>query len=144
MFDSRATRSRICGRASLLALGTVALGLVAVAAVAVEALAHHPGSHARRLQSGTIRLEAVAILPDSCTRIASIRPETPPDEPSPAAGSVPVTLRLARPADAACAMVVGTGEMAIELAPDPSATRIHLYTIAADGRLSATERVAIR
>lgn len=144
MFDSRAFHTRTCGRALRLAIGCLAVGLTAVVVVAVEALAHHPGSHARRLDNGTIRVDAVAVLSDACTRVASIRAETPPDEPAPATGSIPVTLRLSRPADAVCATVVGTGEATIEIDARPAAARIHLYTLGADGRLLATERVPIR
>lgn len=144
MFDSRARQTRSSSHACLLAAGCIALGLAAVVFVAVEALAHHPGSHARRLDDGTIRVDAVAMLSDSCTRVASIRAETPPDEPAPAAGSIPVTLRLSRPADAVCATLVGTGGATIEVEARPAAARIHLYTLAPDGRLLATERIPIR
>lgn len=144
MFDSRSTRTRSCSRASLLALGSLLLGLATVTAVAVEAFAHHPGSHARRLDAGSVRVEAVAVLADSCTRVASIRAGTPPEEPAPAAGSLPVTMQLSRPAGAVCATVVGKGEAVIELDAAPQMQRVHLYTLGPDGRLVATERVAIR
>lgn len=144
MFDSRASRTRSSSSAYGLALGSIILGLVAVTAVAVEALANHPGSNARRIESGMIRVEAVALLADSCTRIASIRAGAPTGEPAPASGSIPVTLRLSRATDDVCAAVVGKGEAVIEVDARPAAGRVHLYTLGPDDRLLATQRIPIR
>ena len=114
-----------------------------LAALAGPALAHHPGSHAARLPDGRVKVEAVAMASDACTSIASLERGAPAGV-RPPPGSEPVIARLARPAAAMCATAItATRHEAVLLIP-AGATQIHLYIVAPDGRVQASERVPVR
>jgi hypothetical protein len=122
----------------LLAVGSLTLGIAA----AVEALAHHPGSHANRVAGG-VRLEAVVTVPDGCTAIGAVVAGTPPGVSAPPSAE-PVTVRLERPAGAACTQVLTSvrREVTIPVATDRGS--LHLFVVGADGRVTSSERVPIR
>ncbi len=128
--------------APLVAIASLVVALALAFVAATEAAAHHPGSHARRV-SGAVEVEAVAVTTDSCTRAGALVAGAPAGQ-SPPPGSLSVTFRLERPADAVCAMVVGRAEGSARLPVTADATVVHLYIVASDGRLIATERVPIR
>lgn len=128
--------------APLVALASLVVALALAFVVATEASAHHPGSHARRV-SGTVEIEAVAVTTDSCTRAGDLVAGAPAGQ-TPPAGSLPVTFRLERAGDAVCAMVVGRAERGARFPLSGDAATVHLYIVASDGRLVATERVPIR
>jgi hypothetical protein len=128
--------------ASAAIVGLVSL-LLAVGLMIAEAVAHHPGSHASRRSDGQIRLDVAANLTDSCTTIASVSRGAPPNA-QPPSGADPVLVRLQRPAEAVCAQVVRTARAETVLDTPRGIAALHLFHLAADGRVAATERVPIR
>lgn len=132
-------RSRRSSRTAL----AIALGSLGVAILAgVQALAHHPGSHAERLPDGRVRVDVTATVPDTCTRIASVQAGLPEGVRA-VAGTLPVTIRLARPADAVCATQVRALREQAVLAM-PSGNMLMLYVVGQDGAVAGSERVPIR
>jgi hypothetical protein len=110
--------------------------------VATMAHGHHPGSHAFRQPDGRVKIDAVAMAADTCSRISAIRSGTPPGV-APPPGSTPVTVVLQREG-AVCAAAV-TAVRAEELLDVPrGADQIFLYFQSPDGTLASTERVPIR
>ncbi len=128
--------------ASAAAVGLVAL-LLAVGVMIAEAVAHHPGSHANRQGDGRVRLDVAANVTDGCTTIAAARRGVPPNAQRPT-GADPVVVELRRPAEAMCAQVVRTARAEAMLDTPPGLTALHLFMLAGDGRVTATERVPIR
>ncbi len=122
----------------LLAVGSLVLGIAA----AVEALAHHPGSHAHRV-AGAVRLEAVVTVPDGCTTIGSVALGAPAGVSAPPS-SEPVTVRLERPAGAACAQALGSARRDVTLTVPEGRATLHLFVVGADGAVVSSERVPIR
>ena len=116
--------------------------LIAALVLSEPAHAHHPGSHASRSGDGRVRVEVVAPRADDCNAIEEIVAGAPPGLSAPS-GSVPVTARLSR-RDGACSAgaTVVRSERSLDLGPD--ARDIHLFVLAPDGSLAATERVPIR
>jgi hypothetical protein len=104
--------------------------------------AHHPGSHASRAGGNRIRIEAVALATDSCTRIEAIRPGAPAVVAAPP-GLTPVTARLRR-GEGTCTATASAvrGEQVLEL--PAGVQQILLYVEGPDGALVSTERVPIR
>jgi hypothetical protein len=108
----------------------------------LAALAHHPGSHATREGGNRVRIEAVALATDDCTRIETIRPGTPDIVKAPA-GLIPVTARLRRGEGACMAAAAAVrGEQVLEL--PAGVQQILLYVEGPDGRLVSSERVPVR
>ncbi|HVL72579.1 MAG TPA: hypothetical protein VM434_11950 [Beijerinckiaceae bacterium] len=130
-------------RVSLPAILVGLLGMAAGIAGALEALAHHPGSHAYREADGRVRVEVASPVGDACTTVGRVEAGAPTGVAAPA-GAVPVTVRLQRPPGAPCATVVRTATGEAVLAVGREARTLHLYVIAPDGRVAATERVPIR
>lgn len=132
-------RPRRSSRTALvIALGSLGLAIL----TGVQALAHHPGSHAQRLSDRRVRVEVTATVPDTCTRIASVQAGRP-EGVEPVAGTLPVTVRLSRPADAICAtQVVAVKDTAVLAMP--SGNMLMLYVVGQDGAVAGTERVPIR
>ena len=117
---------------------------VAVAALlSSAALAHHPGSHASRQPDGRVRVDIVATASDSCTSIASVAPGAPAGI-RPPQGSEPVTVRLVRPAGAACATMVTAARADATISVPPRASHLHVYILGPDGQVQGTERVPVR
>lgn len=116
--------------------------LVFAIALLESARADHPGSHATRNGDRRVRVEVVATGADDCTVIEEIVPGAPRGL-SPPPGSVPVTARLGR-RNAGCTpgATVVRSERRFDLAA--GARHIHLFVLAPDGSLAATERVPIR
>ena len=106
------------------------------------AQAHHPGSHARREGGNRVRVEAVTVATDDCTRIDSIRTGSPAIV-TPPQGSTPVTARLKRGQGACTAGPAAVrAEAVLEL---PAGVRqIFLYVEGIDGTLVGSERVPVR
>lgn len=123
-------------------VGFVSL-LVALGVMVAEAVAHHPGSHASRGADGRVTLDVAANVTDGCTTVAAVRRGAPP-ETRPPAGVDPVVVLLQRPAAAMCTQIVRTVRAAAVLDTPSDLAALHLYHLAADGRLTATERVPIR
>jgi len=130
-------------RLSLLAPFLALAGLLLGLAATIDAAAHHPGSHAWRLPDGGVRLEAVANVTDGCTTIGSVERGEPPAA-SAARDAEPVTLRLRRPADAACTQVLTTVRREVVLTVPAGRSVLHLFTVDPDGRILATERIPVR
>ena len=105
------------------------------------AQAHHPGSHASRLEDGRVRVEVVATVAESCTEIVEIRSGAPPGVAA-APGSTPVTARLGR--EGPCAPAVRTVHAQHVLEASRDVRQIHLHVLAPDGSLAATERFPVR
>jgi hypothetical protein len=124
---------------ALVGLGAAMGGLL----LAASAMAHHPGSHAYRQADGRVRLEATVMARDACTDIAEIATGSP-DAGGPPPGAEPVTVRLARPPEAMCAMVVRAVSKSATLDVGRRAERLHLYVIDPKGAVQASERVPIR
>jgi len=138
MFGGEKRRvSASAGVVGLLSL-VAALGLMIA-----EAVAHHPGSHASRLRDGQVRLEVAATVTDGCTRIGTVRRGVPGAARAPA-GVDPVVVQLERPAGALCTQALGTARADAVLDTPPKLTALHLFVVAADGRVTATERVPVR
>lgn len=133
-------KRRVSASAAIVGLGSL---LLAVGLMIAEAVAHHPGSHASRRPDGRVTLDVAANLTDSCTTIASVRRGAPPNTQAPS-GADPVLVRLQRPADAMCAQVVRTARAETVLDTPPGLAALHVFHLAADGHLIATERVPIR
>jgi hypothetical protein len=121
---------------------TLWIGAILVAAWAGAAAAHHPGSHANRQADGRVKLDAVAMASDTCTRIAGIRMGTPPAV-TPPPGSAPATVQLRREGEVCGAAVTAVRAEAVLDVPAGAKT-ILLYIQAPDGSLAASERVPIR
>jgi hypothetical protein len=111
--------------------------------LAAPVYAHHPGSHAVRQPDGRVKVDAVAMASDSCTSIAALQPGTPPGLRAPQ-GTEPVVVRLARPSAPACATMVTAVRSDAVLTVPAKATHLHLYIVAPDGQVQASERVPIR
>jgi hypothetical protein len=129
---------RVSLAALLLALGSLILGIAA----AVDAMAHHPGSHAVR-DGGLVRLEAVVVAPDGCTRIAAVAIGSPPGV-APPPRAEPVTVRLERPTDASCGQALASLRREVSLPVPAERASLHLFVVGADGRVASSERVPIR
>jgi hypothetical protein len=114
---------------------------VVLMALPAAALAHHPGSHATRVGGNRVKVDAVALATDDCTRIETIRPGAPGVVTAPA-GLTPVTARLQRgPGTCTAAAAAVRSEQVIEL---PAGVRqILLYVEGSDGALVSTERVQV-
>lgn len=126
--------------ALLLVAGSLVVGIV----LAIEAAAHHPGSHAFRLQTGQVKLEAVAMATNGCTAIEKIEVGAPKGL-RPPSGSQPVTLTLSVPAPGQiCTQVVRSLTQEMMLKPQGEAKIIHLYIVKQDGQLVSSERVPIK
>jgi hypothetical protein len=123
-------------RASILAVVSFS------AASLTSAHAHHPGSHATRQSNGKVKVEAVTMATDTCTRIRSIRLGMPAGV-SPPPGITPATIRLERGGEACATAVMPVGAEA-ELDMAPSAKQIILYIESPDGALLGSERVPVR
>ena len=109
--------------------------------VSTSASAHHPGSHAARQPDGRVRLEVVATVPDTCTRIADIAAGSPSGVAA-APGTAPVTVRLVR-SEGACEAQVGALDTSWSLDAPGRIGTIMVYVLGTDGTLAATERVPI-
>lgn len=129
-------RTRLYGTA--LMVGVLLLGII----VAIEALAHHPGSHAKRMPSGAVRLDAAVVVPDACTTIDAIEAGAPAGRAGPK-DAAPFRVTLSRPAGTICAQVVSTARRSSDLSVAAALRHLHLYVISATGDLAATERVRI-
>ena len=125
----------------LLALLLLAL-LIAGIAATFETQAHHPGSHAVRVDDQRVRLTAVVTVADTCTDIAGLTPVAHAGATSPG-GARPVTVRLSRDAGGACAPALTVRKLTGEIPAAAPAALLHLYVVAADGKLLSTERVRI-
>jgi hypothetical protein len=110
---------------------------------AFESSAHHPGSHARRLNAAAVWLDAVAMVADGCTKIEKVSLGTP-DGASRPRDAVPVTIRLQRPpADMACIQVVSVQRRSQEIFVPRGEFQLHLYFVDSEGKVLTTERVRI-
>ena len=111
---------------------------------AIGAHAHHPGSHAWR-QSGTdqVKLEAVAVVTDGCTGIASVFAGVPSGHSAPP-DTFPITVRLQSiPSSQACTMQARVVKNVSYVDVPTSWRRLHVFILKPDGSLQATERVPI-
>jgi hypothetical protein len=118
----------------------VAMLLLAIVPGAAEA--HHPGSHARREGGNRVRIEAVAIATDDCTRIDNVRSGAPAVV-TPPPGVVPVTARLKRGQGICVAGPIAVrAEHVLEL--PPGVKQIFLYVEGPDGSVVGSEQVPIR
>jgi hypothetical protein len=114
----------------------------AVTLFPLAALAHHPGSHATREGGNRVRVEAVALATDDCTRIETIRPGAPPVVKAPS-GLTPVTARLRRGGGACVAAAAAVrGEQVLDL--PTGVQQILLYVEGPDGALMSSERVPVQ
>jgi hypothetical protein len=133
--------SRVSISAALIGLASIVL---AAGLMMVEAIAHHPGSHAARQGDRQVRLQVVANVTDGCTAIAAIRRGVPTGAQAPA-GVDPVIVQLRRPpAETMCAQVIRTLRAEAVLDTPGDIRALHVFTLAADGRVTATERVPIQ
>lgn len=123
-------------------VGAVSMAL-ALGIMLADALAHHPGSHAARRPDGRVALDLAANVTDGCTTVAAVKRGTPPAAQAPA-GADPVVVQLQRPAEAICTQVVRTVRSEAMLDTPSGVGALHLFTLAPDGRVVATERVPIR
>ncbi len=136
MFAPRRTR-RVSLSAPGLALACLALAIL----TGVQAMAHHPGTHAAAQGDGRVRIDAVATASDTCTTIAAVEPGAPKGVQR-TKDSEPVTVRLARKADAVCGQAVQAVRMQAVLALPPAKVLL-VYVVGADGQVVATERVPV-
>lgn len=119
-----------------------AAAAVLLALAAASAQAHHPGSHAAREGGNRVRVEAVTVATDDCTRIDSIRVGSP-TVVTPPPGSTPITARLKRGQGACAARPTAVrAEQVLEL--PASVQQIFLYVEGVDGTLVGSERVPVR
>jgi hypothetical protein len=131
------------------ALVTVALCLnlivsIVLALSVISALAHHPGSHAFRQSDGRVKLESVVTVPDGCTFIGAVTPGAPSGQAAPP-DAFPVTVKLRRSdAGSACTLALKVMRDESMLSVPANQSRLHLFVVAADGKLASTERVPIR
>jgi len=114
---------------------------IVLLSVSTGALAHHPGSHATREGGNRVRIDAVALATDNCTRIDAIRLGTPAVATAPP-GLTPVTARLKR-GDGTCVAAANAvrAEQVLEL--PIGVKQIFLYVEGSDGVLVSTERVPV-
>lgn len=117
--------------------------VAAVGLMLADAVAHHPGSHAVRASDGQVRLDVVAPVTDGCTKVGTVQRGVPPSARAPA-GVDPVVVQLERPAGAVCTQALGIARAETVLDTPPSLAALHLFVVAADGRVTATERVPVR
>jgi hypothetical protein len=136
-------------RGRLRALVTAALCLnlmvcIALALSVITAFAHHPGSHAFRQGDGRVKLESVVTVPDGCTFIGAVTTGTPSGQTAPP-DAYPITVKLRRSdAGSACTMALKVLKDDSMLSVPAGQARLHLFVVAADGKLASTERVPIR
>ena len=123
-------------------IGLVSLAL-AVGLMALEAVAHHPGSHAARLAERRVRLDVAVNVADGCTTIGAIRRGVPAGVQAPASAD-PVSVQLQRPPEAMCTQAIRTLRAEAVFNTLETIGAFHVFTIAPDGRVTATERVPIR
>lgn len=131
-------------RVSAVAAALAVLSLVfALGVMIAEAVAHHPGSHASRRPDGRVALDVAANVTDGCTTIASTRRAAPPGV-RPPTGADPVVVQLQRPAEAVCTQALRTARAKAVLDTPRDLAALHLFHLATDGQVTATERVPIR
>jgi hypothetical protein len=111
--------------------------------LAAEAAAHHPGSHARRQEDGTVALEASVVAGDACTRIGSVSAGPPPGVAG-VAGLAAVTARLEREGSGACPDTASLLKSEVRVSLPARERQIILYILAPDGTLVGSERVPVR
>jgi hypothetical protein len=120
-------------------------GLVAFMVVLTAtggAAAHHPGSHAARLNDRQVKLDVAATVGETCLAMGTVRTGTP-RAVLPPPGATPVTAEVVR-TGAACSPGAASirAEQVIEVGQD--VRQIHLYVVGPDGVLLGTERIPVR
>ena len=122
--------------------GRAVVGVVLALGSVTGVDVHHPGSHATKQSDSRVRLEVVAGVSDTCTRVAEVRIGAPLGVTA-TAGSIPVTVRLGRQdGDCAAGVAAVRAEQVLDIGRETSL--IHLYILAPDGSVASTERVPVR
>jgi hypothetical protein len=111
--------------------------------VAVEAAAHHPGSHARRLNPAAVWIDVAYLATDGCTKIGQVKTGLPPGISRPRDG-VAVIVQLRREnAGQPCIQAVSAQRAGREIFIPRGEILIHLYVLDVNGAVVNSERVRI-